>query len=75
MKHNSLMAKQSSKKFNFKKAFAELEAISMWFQNPDIDLDEALKKYQRGLALIKATQLHLKQTENEFRAVAKGTKE
>ncbi len=69
------MAKQSSKEFNFKKAFAELEEISTWFQNPDIDLDEALKKYQRGLALIKEAQAHLKETENDFRAVAKKTSE
>ena len=67
------MAKQSSKEF--KKIFAELEAISTWFQDPDIDIDEALKKYQRGLALIKDAQAHLKVTENEFRAVAKTTKE
>ena len=63
------MAKQSSKEFNFKKAFAELEEISTWFQNPDIDLDEALKKYQRGLALIKAAQANLKTTENDFKKI------
>ena len=63
------MAKQSSKEFNFKKAFVELEEISTWFQNPDIDLDEALKKYQHGLALIKEAQTHLKQTENTFQKI------
>ncbi len=67
------MAKQSLKEF--KKIFAELEAISAWFQDPDIDIDEALKKYQRGLAFIKDAKAHLKATENEFRAVAKTTKE
>lgn len=69
------MAKQSSKEFNFKKAFAELEEISSWFQNPDIDLDEALKKYDQGLTLIKQAQAYLKKTENEFRVVAKQAKE
>ena len=63
------MAKQSSKEFNFKKAFVELEEISTWFQNPDIDLDEALKNYQPGLALIKEAQTHLKQTENTFQKI------
>ena len=63
------MAKQNSKEFNFKKSFAELEEISTWFQNPDIDLDEALKKYERGLALIKEAQMHLKKTENEFKKI------
>ncbi|MEK7615868.1 MAG: exodeoxyribonuclease VII small subunit [Patescibacteria group bacterium] len=65
------MAKQSSKEFNFKKAFAELEDISSWFQNPDIDLDEALKKYERGLVLIKEAQAHLKETENQFKVIKK----
>ena len=65
------MAKPSSKEFNFKKTFAELEELSAWFQNPDIDLDEALKKYQRGLALIKEAQAHLKETENEFKKTRK----
>ena len=76
------MAKQSSKEFNLpagrqvlKKLFVELEEISSWFQNPDIDLDEALKKYQCGMKLVKEAQAHLKQTENEFRAVVKQTKE
>lgn len=63
------MAKGNSKEFNFKKAFAELEEISTWFQNPDIDLDEAIQKYQRGLALIKEAQAQLKQTENEFKKI------
>lgn len=66
------MAKQN---FNFKKAFEELEKISEWFQADDIDLDEALKKYKRGMELVKEAKSQLKETENEFRAVAKPTEE
>lgn len=62
------MAKQS---FNFKKTLEELEKLSEWFQQPDIDLDEALKKYQRGMELVKEAQAHLKKTENEFKRVSK----
>lgn len=53
---------------NFKKIFEEIEALSAWFQQGDIDLDEALKKYKRGMELVKAAQDRLKETENEFRA-------
>lgn len=61
------MAKHNSKEFSFKKVFAELEDISSWFAKPDIELDEALKKFQRGQELIKEAKAHLKETENEFK--------
>ena len=58
----------------FKTIFHELEKISEWFQREDIDLDEAFKKYNQGLALIKEAKAHLKKAENKFRVVAKQTK-
>jgi len=61
--------------FDFQKAFKELESLSEWFGRDNIDLDEALNKYRRGLALIKETRKHLKETENEFRAAAKSTED
>lgn len=69
------MAKQVLKEFNFKKAFEELETLSVWFQQPDIDLDEALKKYQHGMELVKIAQQHLKKVENEFERIKKEKEE
>ena len=56
---------------SIQKIFAELEEIASWFQRDDLDLDEALKNYQRGLALIKLAQTQLKKTENEFKIIKK----
>ena len=65
------MEKQKQKSQNLAKLFKELEDIAEWFGRDDLDLDEALKKYQHGLALIKDAQTQLKETENVFRVVAK----
>lgn len=68
------MAVSKQKEF-LSKTFEELEKISEWFSRDDIDIDEALTKYKRGMELVKLARKHLKQTENEFRVVVKGTKE
>ena len=58
-------------KFNFTKAYKEIEEINEWFQRDDIDLDEALKKYERGMELIKKCKERLKQAENKFEELKK----
>lgn len=42
-----------NKKLTFAEAFAELETITEWFETGDIDLDEGLKRFERGLELAK----------------------
>ncbi len=59
------------KKFSLQKAFEELDTISEWFGREDIDLDFALEKYQRGMALIKECQAYMKRVENEIKRVVK----
>jgi len=61
----------SEEKFNFTKAYKEIEEINEWFQREDIDLDEALKKYERGMELIKKCKERLKQAENKFEEIKK----
>lgn len=56
----------SKEKFNFSEAYKELEQINEWFQKDDIDIDEALKKYERGLELINLCKKRLKEVENKF---------
>lgn len=63
------------KSFNFKETFNKLEKINSWFQEEDIDLDEALKKYKEGVGLIKEAKEHLKETENEFEEIQKELEE
>ncbi len=57
--------------FDFAKAMAELEEINRWFQNQEIDLDEGLAKFRRGLALIKKSRQKLTEVENEFEEIKK----
>jgi exodeoxyribonuclease VII small subunit len=61
----------AEEKFNFTKAYEEIEKINEWFHNEDIDLDEALKKYERGLELIKKCKQRLKEAENKFEEIKK----
>lgn len=65
------MPKLEKEKFNFTEAYQELEKLNDWFQREDIDLDEGLKKYRRGLELIKKCRERLKAAENQFIEIKK----
>lgn len=52
------------KKTSFAEAFAELETITEWFETSDVDLDEGLKKFERGLELAKQLKMKLAEVEN-----------
>lgn len=59
----------TEKKFNFGEAYKEIEEIGEWFQKESIDLDEAIKKYERGLVLIAKCKERLKETENKLKEI------
>ncbi len=65
------MATKEKETIEFKSAISELEAISQWFQNEDIDLDEGLKKLNRAKELIASCKGRLSQVENEFNTLKK----
>ncbi len=54
-----------SKKPTFSEAFAELEAITEWFETGEVDLDEGLKKFERGLELAQICKAKLADVENK----------
>lgn len=56
---------------SFSKAFEELESITQWFEQGEVDLEEALKRFERGLALVKLLQGHLKNVENKVVEIKK----
>ena len=62
---------QKEEAFDFAKAMAELEEINRWFQSQEIDLDEGLAKFRRGLMLIKKSRQRLEEVENEFEEIKK----
>lgn len=62
---------QEEKKLDFNKVIKELEEINDWFQNEEINLDEGLVKFRRGLELIKKCRQKLKEVENELIEIKK----
>lgn len=45
---------------------AELDEVLVWFDRPDIDLDEALAQFDRGVKLAEAAKTKLTQLENKI---------
>lgn len=58
-------------KVNFAKAFEELESITEWFERGEVDLDEGLKKFERGLELAKVCKEKLAEVENKVTEIKK----
>ncbi len=59
----------TKKKVSFVKAFEELEAITQWFEQSETDLDEGLKKFERGLELASLCKEQLNEVENKVKEV------
>ncbi len=59
------MAAKEAKKANFAEAFKELEEIVRWFESTEVDLEEGLKKFERGLELAKKCRARLGEVENK----------
>lgn len=45
---------------------AELNELVAWFDQPDIDVDEALKKFDQGIKLTEAIKKQLAEAENKI---------
>lgn len=61
------MPKQT--KLPFAESFAELEKIAQWFEREEIDLEEGLKKFERGLELAAALKKRLTEVENKVKEI------
>ncbi|MFH1632081.1 MAG: exodeoxyribonuclease VII small subunit [bacterium] len=48
----------------FAEAFAELEKLTEWFETEEVDLDEGLEKFERGLELAQVCKKKLAEVEN-----------
>ena len=49
---------------------AELAAIIEWFEGDEVDLDEAIVKYEIALALIAEIEKYLKSAENKVKKIS-----
>ncbi len=61
----------SSKKFDFAKAYKELEKIAEEFESESLDLEEGLKKFERGLKIAEECKKYLKNVENKIIEIKK----
>ncbi len=54
----------SDKKINYQVLSAELDQLMTELQRDDLDVDEALKHYERGLVIVEQLETYLKTAEN-----------
>jgi exodeoxyribonuclease VII small subunit len=55
--------------FKFEQALKELEEITVWFESPDVDLDQGLVKFERGMELAGQLKSHLQTVENRVEKI------
>lgn len=56
-------------KQSFAAAFAELEAITQWFEREDVDLEEGIVKFERGMRLAKELRERLSDAEAKIERI------
>ena len=61
--------KKETAQFNFAKAFEELEAIAKEFETESLDIDQGIKKFERGLELAKRLKAKLQEAENKISTI------
>ncbi|MDO8571389.1 MAG: exodeoxyribonuclease VII small subunit [bacterium] len=65
------MKKTTEKEESFQKSFEELEKIVHEFEKGDLDLDESLGKFERGLELAESCKKRLQDVENRVIEIKK----
>ncbi len=60
---------KKNKNFDFNEAFKKIEKINQWFEKQDLDLEQALLKYETAMDLVKKCKQRLKKTENKFEEI------
>lgn len=58
------MTASKSSKNSYQDLETELREIIAWFEGDTFDVDEAVRKYQRGLELLKELEKYLSTAEN-----------
>lgn len=59
------------KQLTFSEAFSELEDLTRWFEEEEIELDEGMKKFERGLELAQVCKKKLQEVENNVTKLKK----
>jgi exodeoxyribonuclease VII small subunit len=65
------MAKSKEKRVRtYREMSEELDNILIWFESGDVDLDEAVAKYEEAQALLNEMEKYLKTAQNKIRKIA-----
>ncbi len=67
-----MLAQNSS---SIQKKMKQLEEIVEWFESDNVDIDEALAKYESGLKLANELQDDVKSAKNKFTKIKKSFSE
>ncbi|WKE64906.1 exodeoxyribonuclease VII small subunit [Gallaecimonas kandeliae] len=59
------MAKKQPDNMSFEESLQELEAVVLQLEQGELSLDEALKQFERGVALSRASEQKLKAAEQK----------
>lgn len=59
--------KPKKSQVNYRQLEDELREIIAWFEGDSFDVDEAVKKYERGLQLLKELEDYIGRAENTVR--------
>lgn len=59
----------TKKSVNYRKLNDELDGILLDLQNGELDIDQAVKKYERGVEIVKQLQSYLKEAQNKVTKV------
>jgi exodeoxyribonuclease VII small subunit len=55
---------------NYKQMADELAELMEWFESGNVDIDEAMNKYEQAMKLIEQMEQYLKTAENKIRKVS-----
>jgi exodeoxyribonuclease VII small subunit len=58
---------------SYRQMASELDQIMQWFESGDIDIDEAINKYEEARKLIVEMEKYLKTAENKIKKISSRT--
>lgn len=64
-----MTTKKPTLKKNYRQLSDELTQIMAWFEGGDIDLDQALIKYEEAMSVLAQMESHLKSAENKVKKI------
>jgi exodeoxyribonuclease VII small subunit len=64
------MSSSKATQKSYREMAEQLDQIMLWFESGDIDIDEAVKKYEEASVLISEMEKYLKTAENKIKKIA-----